>query len=698
MGVILVTRNKGCHDCELHSDRSRTQQRRGNRPGNKPRLCTAYCRPVVILTPARLCMELWSSALTPEITGVYKHIPITCAFTAGRQPCCFFGTDCPPRSTCLYSPLAHSYMISVDETATVLPNPLCSTVPNSHLQSASCQLILTMLPVEGLSGIEHVIDTDVSASNLASLALKASTLRARLRSRDLLLAETQLEGRRPFTLIAVFNSKLGPAARFLQAHLRTVVRKTLQASSAGSRVSPLYSAFVKLHSTYKKQTPLHDSIFTHAECSVVLLDLLRGRLFSLSYGEGTHSPHVTSALGHAVFPAVSREHLLDNVIVEDAAYDQLSGNHHVVLGSPGLWQHVHPSKVALHAAAYAAAPQLTTSDTPHDAASSIVRCALRKVADRCAASPSARVSCLSTLAQLDRLRPGSRAETKGSPSIAPRMRGDIHADMTAATLSFTLHSHASSAAAEERARHLQHCPMCRYAATHLVPSDTCLDGSPAALDVASAPSQASSFAPSSPVSPNDDTTATHDALPAHPDMPRSRRSCSSRCSLVARTLCRISHRRRCPSSRAAVKSTALPPIHSSSNASLNAASTAAASMVSPLAHTHSQAQSQVGQPQVILAARRWELLRRHVRLMALESGLRQSMWHAAVTVVRSTKHSMESADSCSTCSSCSGEGTEASAADPVVWRAPGTEAGESAPWPLQARRMGEQVCGSVAAC
>lgn len=160
--------------------------------------------------------------------------------------------------------------------------------------------------------------------------------------------QTQLEGRRPFTVVAVFSSKLGPAARFLHAHLVTVVRKTLHAASAGARVSPLYSAFVKLHSAYKKQTPLHDSIFTHAECSVVLLDLLRGRVFSLSYGENTHPPHVTSALGHAAFPTNSREHMLDGVVVEDAVYSQLIGDHHVVLGSPGLWCVISASTLDHH--------------------------------------------------------------------------------------------------------------------------------------------------------------------------------------------------------------------------------------------------------------------------------------------------------------------------------------------------------------
>lgn len=577
-----------------------------------------------------------------------------------------------------------------------------------------------------------------------------------------LRVQTQLEGRRPFTVIAVFSAKLGPAARFLQAHLLTVVKRTLQASSAGSRVSPLYSAFIKLHSAYKKQTPLHDSIFTHAECSVVLLDLLRGRLFSLSYGSGTHPPHVTSSLGHAAFPAASREHTLEGIIVEDAVYDHLGGDHHVVLGSPGLWcvtpcvttcclpnrtptyplrkvtvrvtcfrrasssrrtadrciphtctakrpsrtssrtcrQHVHPSKVALHAAAYAAAPQLTTSELHHDAASAIVRCALRKVADRCAASPSARLSCLNTLAQLDRLRPGSRAEARSSPAIAPRMRGDIHADMTAATLSFTLHSQPATprgSAADAQARHIQECPMCRYAATHLVNNDSARrsDATPAALDLTSAPSQDTSAD-----SATGSTRELHASTSApHTDSPRSRHSCSGRSSnLVARTLFRISHRR-CPFSRPGGKASASSSrLHSSDRATLYAAS-APSSGVSPLAQVHSDAlRSGGGDPQQV--ARRWELLRRHVRLMALETGLRQSMWHAAVAVVRSTQHSThdsaEGGDSCSTCSSCGSDAAEA--ADAVAWRAADAEADEGTRWQMDGQRIGDQVCGRIAAC
>lgn len=100
-------------------------------------------------------------------------------------------------------------------------------------------------------------------------------------------------------------------------------------------------------------------------------------------------------------------------------------------------KYTHPRKAALHTAAFSAASHLSTAAHHHDPASAIVRAALREVTARCEASPSARLSCLNTLSQLDRLRPGSQSERLNTSGIAPRMRGDVHADLTAATLTLT---------------------------------------------------------------------------------------------------------------------------------------------------------------------------------------------------------------------------------------------------------------------
>lgn len=323
-----------------------------------------------------------------------------------------------------------------------------------------------------------------------------------------------------------------------------------------------------------------------------------------------------------------------------------------------------------------------------------MRCALRKVAAGCEASPSARLSCLNTLSQLDRLRPGSRSEASGTQGLVPRMRGDIHADMTASTLSFTFYdvAHSAVSAEDHQAQHIQNCPMCKYVATHLVDTTSRAATPPAALDLASA------VCTSSRPSSGNISEREPPSIPLTPREPRAqRRSCSGR-NIVARTLCRISNRR-CPFSRTAGKSaSSASPLDSADAASLYAAS-APSSFGSPLTHaTHTSRKSaeEKGPGQ---AARRWDLLRRHVRLMALEGRLRQSMWHAAVAVARSAHHGAARTESCSTCaSSCSDSSDVCSAADPVVWRSEADADAQQAAWVGDEACIGGQVCGPVAAC
>lgn len=100
--------------------------------------------------------------------------------------------------------------------------------------------------------------------------------------------------------------------------------------------------------------------------------------------------------------------------------------------------YIHPSKAGLHAAAHANADlHLSTNEHQHDAASAVLRAALRTVVARCTASPSARNSVLNNLAQLNRLAPGSKREVYRD-RLVPRRRGDIHPDLTAAVASMVL--------------------------------------------------------------------------------------------------------------------------------------------------------------------------------------------------------------------------------------------------------------------
>lgn len=112
-------------------------------------------------------------------------------------------------------------------------------------------------------------------------------------------------------------------------------------------------------------------------------------------------------------------------------------------------RYIHPSKAGLHAAAHANMENhLSTNEHQHDAASAVLRAALRSVVTRCAAAPTARTAVLNTLSQLDRLSPGSKSEARRD-RLVPRSRGDIHPDLTAAVGSIVLPNLSSSSSSSE---------------------------------------------------------------------------------------------------------------------------------------------------------------------------------------------------------------------------------------------------------
>jgi hypothetical protein len=137
-------------------------------------------------------------------------------------------------------------------------------------------------------------------------------------------------------------------------------------------------------------------------------------------------------------------------------------------------RYTHPSKAGLHAAAYSAqAQQLSTASHQHDAATAIVRSALRTIVAACTASSSARLKCLHSLSQLDRLPHGSRAEYKRGHGVVPRGRGDVHPDLTVSVFTFTLHHPSADnvghlSVAQRRAQHTAVCPMCAFASQHFL--------------------------------------------------------------------------------------------------------------------------------------------------------------------------------------------------------------------------------------
>lgn len=157
------------------------------------------------------------------------------------------------------------------------------------------------------------------------------------------MLQVQTEGTRPFVLQAVIHDsrKRSPAAAFLYANLFSQLKrmaKCCPGPGSTRTVSPLYCCLIKLSHAYIKSFPEEtQASLLQTDCSMTLLDIKSGRLYTLCFGRLAHLAHVASELGHAAEPVSTREHLVGNAMVLEAAYENFQGQHHVVLGSPGLW-------------------------------------------------------------------------------------------------------------------------------------------------------------------------------------------------------------------------------------------------------------------------------------------------------------------------------------------------------------------------
>lgn len=330
------------------------------------------------------------------------------------------------------------------------------------------------------------------------------------------------------------------------------------------------------------------------------------------------------------------------------------------LASPGkaaCRKHTHPSKAGLHAAAFASAPHLSTSSHLHDSATSIIRSALRSIVASCAASPSARLRCLHSLPQLDRLPPGSRVEAKRGRGVVPRGRGDVHPDLTALVFTFTLHptlphSATQLSSAQLRAVHIAVCPMCAFAARHFLTAPHACDEHPhshshstcCSLQAVSAEhstqSAQSPHAPeATPPQPQSPTSGPAkapcklkelskrmwDSIPCPRVQHARHRRKSSTDSLLAST----------PASQ--ILSSTPPSSHSARPASAVHSKHTPGSLVDDTSTDLSDSSCSSTQYNAVCcnvrakqeAQRRWRLLQRHVWVGVLERGLRRSMWESA---------------------------------------------------------------------
>lgn len=155
--------------------------------------------------------------------------------------------------------------------------------------------------------------------------------------------QVQTEGSRPFVLQAMIHDsrKHSPAAAYLHANLFShlkLMSKCCPGPGSTRTVSPLYCCLVKLIRAYVKSFPDEtQASLLLTDCSMAVLDITSGKLYTLCFGKSAHLAHVTSELGHTAEPVSMREHLFGNSVVLDATYENLQTKHHIVLGSPGLW-------------------------------------------------------------------------------------------------------------------------------------------------------------------------------------------------------------------------------------------------------------------------------------------------------------------------------------------------------------------------
>lgn len=510
----------------------------------------------------------------------------------------------------------------------------------------------------------HVVLDSQSTDSRVSVDSTVASVQARARLTDRTINKVQLEGKSPFVLHAVVHDdrRRCVAASFLQAHLATRVERLARSSgglSGSGTMSPLSQVLLKLLKLFAKTFPqvepeIAQTVMLQVNCSIVLLDVQSGRLHTLCFGKDTQksdmSGVVSATTGQIADPTSMREYTLRKCPVYETSFDQLQGQHCVVLGSPGVWKYTHPRKAGLQAVAYGSNSALSSSSTVHNSATAVLRSALRTVVAKCVASPSARISCLYSLSQLDRLSPGCKAD---APRIrmVPRGRGDIHPDLTASVMSFTLHPVPLLASAPSAGDLSALSPMpSRISSDHSKHADSHMHGLHA-LDVQ--PSNSFSLhAISTEHSAHHSTTALSSTplgsdTQGSPHMsiqspiqccshltrsPGMHITCSAFCCDAGKHGTRLQHpsmtRVLFESVEGGVSATGKRHLPVSGMAPIEAAdslldstkdsSEDAANYLQPFAESATEAQ------------RRWDLLRMHVWVMGQEMRLRKQMWQEAV--------------------------------------------------------------------
>lgn len=176
------------------------------------------------------------------------------------------------------------------------------------------------------------------------------------------LLQVSTEGKRPFVLLAVIRHRSASApADYVYGQLPAQVKKALSAApqeSPGSK-SPLHSSFLRVCEAFKKLSAYAESIFAYTETVAALLDLKTMALHTVSFGDGALAPYVARSDGAEVAPDRTVSHYCDNHTVTDSSYEAVSGQHYILLGSPGLWYATPFTPASTAVSCGEASPQLS---------------------------------------------------------------------------------------------------------------------------------------------------------------------------------------------------------------------------------------------------------------------------------------------------------------------------------------------------
>lgn len=129
---------------------------------------------------------------------------------------------------------------------------------------------------------------------------------------------------------------------YLREHLADAVNKCIQRShiapsdSIKDKVSPPAVALLRVASKFSKVCR-NEHILSHTDTTIVVLDILSQRVYTVACGVSARLPVVADLKGEVLVPEHTHTRQLSYIKMEEATYAAPPGQYNVVLGNQGLW-------------------------------------------------------------------------------------------------------------------------------------------------------------------------------------------------------------------------------------------------------------------------------------------------------------------------------------------------------------------------